>query len=72
MIRMVNKDRVKRKLPELLVDGPLTNRNYLYKYQATRKKLSRIEKKSPVLFENYFQKIVRAFKEFEKAMEQEI
>jgi len=69
---MVNKDRIKRKLPELLANGPLTNRNHLYKYQSTRKKLVRIEKKSPIIFNNYFQKIVKAFREFEKAMEQDL
>jgi len=66
---MVNKKRVKNKLPILLADGPLTVKSNLYKYQTRRKKLHRIEKRHPAFFNRYLWRIVRALDEFERALE---
>lgn len=69
---MVNRDRIRGKLPELLVNGPLTIKENLYDYQTKRKKLRRIERQRKSVFNHYLGKIVRAFKEFEEAMEQDL
>jgi len=66
---MVNKKRVKDKLPILFADGPLTIKTNLYKYQTKRKKLQQIEKKHPAFFNRYLWRVVKALDEFEKALE---
>lgn len=67
-ISMVNEKRIKKKLPELLVDGPLTQRKNFNKYQLNRYKLGRIEKKNATFFNRHFRKVVKALEEFEEAM----
>jgi len=66
---MVNEKRIKNKLPELLSDGPLTHRKNYNKYQLTRYKINRMEKKRPFFLTQHIRKIKMILEEIEKKME---
>ena len=66
---MVNEDRVKRKLPTILVNGSLNQRQNFNDYQLTRYKLRRLEKKNPPKFKRVIRKAVKALEEIENALE---
>lgn len=67
---MVNEERVRKKLPELLADGSLSVRSNLYLYQSRRRKLRRIERKHNFFFNRQVRKVVKALEDFERAMEE--
>ena len=66
---MVNEERVRKKIPELLSDGSLSIKSNLYKYQSQRKKLRKLERKHNFFFNRQIMKVVKALEEFENAME---
>lgn len=69
---MVNEERIRKKIPELLVDGSLSVRSNLYKYQSQRRKFRRIELKDFFSFNRHTKKcasiIVKALEEYERVM----
>lgn len=72
MIRMVNKEKVRKVLPKVLVNNDPRYSNPLYEYQSKKRKLDRFERKRSSFFNYHFRRIVKAFDEFEKAMNQEV
>lgn len=65
---MVNEERVKKKLPTMLVDGSLSRKQNFNQYYAVRYRISRLEHKNKPLFRASFRKVVKALEDFEKAM----
>ena len=67
-LSMVNADRVKRKLPSLLVDGSTTKKkgwNILMRY---RYRYSRFKKKNPEKFNTLANKLIFDLTEFEEEL----
>lgn len=57
---MVNKERLRKKIPELLVDGPLTNKKYYNEYVKIHRRLKKL---------SWYQQELM-FKDVEKALKQ--
>lgn len=68
---MVKHQRVKDKIPELLSDGPLSERKNLYKYQERRRQMCKIQKHHPSLLDAVAKDIEAALKRLDKWMEEE-
>jgi hypothetical protein len=64
---MVKREHLIRKLPGLMVDGFTTDPKNLYAYQNTRKKLHRLERRNPPLFEGLIRQLDRDVEAFRKA-----
>ena len=66
---MVNAERLKRKLPSLLVDD-CSNRNKKSwnKFMKTRRKITHFKKHNPEKFNTLTNKIIAALTELEKAV----
>lgn len=65
---MVNRNRVKQKLPELLVDGPVTNRTNLYKYWKVQRSIRVAERKNWLLLDEIVHDITKALEKLEKSL----
>ena len=68
---MVKRQRVKDKIPELLNDGPLSERKNLYEYQERRRQMRKIQKRHPSLLDGVAKDIETALKRLDKWMEEE-
>jgi len=66
---VVNEERVRKKIPELLSEGSLSIKSNLYKYQSQRRKLRHIERKHNFFFNRHVKKVVKALEDFENAMD---
>lgn len=66
---MVNHQRVKRKLPELLVDGPLTDRKQLYRYQMLRENIRKMERRNQFKLDSIVTDIMVQLKRLEKELQ---
>jgi len=66
---MVNADRVKRKLPSLLVDD-CSNRNKKgwNNFMRTRRQITKFQRRNPERFNNLTNKIIFDIRELEKAV----
>jgi hypothetical protein len=65
---MVNADRVKRKLPSLLVDGDTSKKANYNKFMRTRYRLSRFKRRNPERFNTLTNKVIADLAELEKAV----
>ena len=68
---MVNRKRVKDKIPELLSDGPLNEYGNFQAYQKRRRQMSKIQRRNPSILEGVTSEIERALKRLDKWMEEE-
>jgi hypothetical protein len=66
---MVNKERVKKKLPELLSEGSLTVRPNFYAYRDRRDQIRKIERKKPGWLDKEVKKLVDFLEELERRMD---
>jgi hypothetical protein len=69
---MVNADRVKRKLPSLLCDGPTTNKKEWAKRHRIENGLKRLRKQNPARYHSLELRLIRILEDFEKAISKEI
>ena len=65
---MVNMDRVKRKLPSLLLDGPTTIRIYWAERHRIEQRLRRLKKQSPAKYQSLEAHLIRDLEPFEEAI----
>lgn len=65
---MVNADRIKRKLPSLLIDGNTTKRKEQNGLMRYRYRLKRFQKRNPERCNNLTNKIIADLNELEKAV----
>jgi hypothetical protein len=65
---MVNADRVKRKLPSLLLDGSTNNKKGWKAFMRSRYRLEQFKKKNPERFNTLTNKIIADLTEIEKAV----
>lgn len=72
LLVMVNEKRVKDKIPELLSEGSLSVPENLYKYQSTREKLRRIEKKNPFVLNQIVKSIKRELEAIDELLSVEV
>ena len=64
---MVNADRVKRKLPSLLCDGPTTDKREWAKRHRIERGLKRLKKRNPSKYNVLELQLIRDFEDKEKA-----
>ena len=65
---MVNADRVKRKLPSLLVDGPTTKKKGWNSLMRYRYQLKRFKKRKPESYDTLINEYVTVLTKIEKAV----
>lgn len=63
---MVDEKKVRKVLPKIFVNGDPRYRKPLYEYQSKERKLRRIERRKKVGFNFRFRKIVKAFDDLER------
>lgn len=68
---MVKRERVKDKIPQLLSDGPLSERKNLYEYQERRRQMRKIQKKYPSLLDGVAREIEDSLKRLDKWMKED-
>lgn len=68
---MVKRERLKDKIPELLSDGPLSERKNLYEYQERRRQMRKIQKQYPSLLDGVAREIEDSLKRLDKWMREE-
>jgi hypothetical protein len=68
LLALVNADRVKRKLPSLLVDGDTSKKANYNKFMRTRYRLSRFKRRNPERFNTLTNKVISDLAELEKAV----
>jgi hypothetical protein len=66
---MVNADRVRRKLPSLLCDGPTTDKRHWAKRRRIENGLSRLRKQNPAKYHSLELRLLRILKDVEKAIQ---
>jgi hypothetical protein len=65
---MVNADRVKRKLPSLLLDGSTTDKKEWAKRRRIENGLERLRKRKPEKYRILEARLIRDLKDMEKAV----
>ena len=65
---MVDKEKVRKLLPKVLVTGDPRYSKPLYEYQSKKRKLRKIERRNASFFNYHFRRIVKAFDDLEKAL----
>ena len=69
-MKVVDEKKLRKVLPKIFLNNDPRYKNPLYEYQSKKRKLRRIERRKAPLFNFYFQKIVKAFNDFEKALKE--
>lgn len=67
---MVDEEKIRKVLPKIFVNGDPRYSKALYEYQSKARKLRRIERKKPVVFNYYFGKLKQAVNNFERALKE--
>jgi hypothetical protein len=65
---MVNADRVKRKLPSLLIDGETTDKRHWAAHNRVVYQLQQLKKRNPQKFNTLTNKLLMVLEEFERAV----
>jgi hypothetical protein len=66
---MVNQKRIEKKLPELLSDGSLKERENWNKYQVTRYKLSKLKTQNPSKLQNIIVNLAKSLEQLERDLQ---
>lgn len=65
---MVNADRVKKKLPSLLCDGPTTDKKQWAARHRIENRLRRLKKRKPEKYRSLEMRLIRDLEDIEKAV----
>ena len=68
LLALVNADRVKRKLPSLILDGSTNNKKGWNNFMSTRARLSKFKTHNPEKYNTLVNKVIADLSEFEKAV----
>jgi hypothetical protein len=68
LLALVNADRVKRKLPSLILDGSTNNKKGWKAFMRSRYRLDRFKEKHPERFNTLTNKVIADLNELEKAV----